>query len=90
MIILLFLSTFITALNAALQSCEDLESEESVDNVCTLEYFKPYEVPFGVVLTTKLNLLDIHQINADEKSISLYIELLSFWKDEISRSKNPR
>ena len=97
MILLLFWSMFITSLRAELQSCSvEKNHEEYGAKICFLKNFRPLEPPLKaqnwttVDLQTKLRLLDVHNINPDEKSISLYIELFSYWYDYgISKTSEP-
>ena len=81
--------TFLKVSTAELKSCDE-EFEESKQSICTTESFFPLFPPgnSATILETELRLLDVHQINVDEKSISLYIELFTFWNDTgISTSK---
>ena len=70
---------------ANLKSCDEEHDHKNGGSVCTLvdfvEFLPPFDGENPVLLETELRLLDVHQINVDEKSISLYIELFSFWSD---------
>ena len=79
--------TFLKVSTAELKSCDEEFDQESI---CTTKDFSPIFPPgkSATILETELRLLDVHQINLDEKSISLYIELFTFWNDTgISTSK---
>ena len=74
-----FFLTFLEVSTAELKSCD----EEIEESICTTKDFSPLFPPgnSATILETELRLLDVHQINLDEKSISLYIELFTFWND---------
>jgi hypothetical protein len=80
---------FFKVSTAELKSCDE-EFEESKQSICTTKDFSSLFPPgkSATILETELRLVDVHQINVDEKSISLYIELFTFWNDTgISMSK---
>ena len=81
--------TFLKVSTAELKSCDE-EFEGSKQSICTTNDFSSIFPPgkYPIILETELRLVDVHQINVDEKSISLYIELFTFWNDTgISTSK---
>ena len=81
--------TFFKVSSAELKSCDE-EFEESKQSICTTKDFSSLFPPgkSAMILETELRLVDVHQINVDEKSISLNIELFTFWNDTgISMSK---
>ena len=80
---------FFEVATAELKSCDE-NFEGSKQSICTTNDFSPIFPPgkYPIILETELRLVDVHQINVDEKSISLYIELFTFWNDSgISTSK---
>ena len=80
---------FFEVSTAELKSCDE-NFEGSKQSICTTNDFSPIFPPgkYPIILETELRLVDVHQINVDEKSISLYIELFTFWNDSgISTSK---
>ena len=62
---------------AELKSCL---IEEEQPRICFTEK-EAYVKPFPIVLNTTMYLREIVDINENEKSISTYMALYSFWKD---------
>ena len=47
-----------------------------------------YKEPFPIILSTKLKLKEIIDINADKNSISCQVQMVSKWKDPLLGTSN--
>ena len=69
--------------HAQLKSCQ---KEEDAAKIC-LKSNEGYLKPFPLILTTRIELKEIVDIDEDEKSITIQMNLLTRWKDKgIDRS----
>ena len=80
---LMVLTCFFKLNNAQLKSCL---KEEVAAKIC-LKSSEGYLKPFPLNLTTKIELKEIVDIDEDEKSITIQMNLLTRWEDKgIGRS----